>query len=510
MEILFIKSPRKIWAFNSELQNTAIPLAIPCLTAVLKRLDVKVKFIDCVPFKIGWKSLRRILEKQSMDIVCLSESELWGHESMRTANLVKELSPKTKIIAGGIYFSNLVEHAFKSAPIDYIAIGEGELTITELVKELEKPSSQQNFKKIKGVAYKKNGRIMVTPPRLLVENLDSLPFPDYSVIPMNIYSARTPTSQPLVSVEHSRGCPYGCTFCVCWSHMGERRMINGKLKITSKYRTKSVSRTIEEIELLYTKYGCKELYFVDNCWGVNPKWNKEFAEQILERKIDIKWFANFRADHIVRDERHGVLKWLVKAGMSHVCIGAESSYDADLKRFDKRLSTDTTKKAFEILGEVYPHVVKHATFTLDVRKETKSSLAKHLDYAESLGADIPVFHPLTPFPGTKAWEYLMKHGEIETTDIRQYDWVNPVIKMHHLSKDEWEDFLVMSNKKFFSTFFLKGLLSRNSYRRKLTMYVLGVASRYIFSNLKGFVGLDTELNRKDPYSHYTIPEWYEK
>lgn len=511
MEAVFIKPPRKIWAFNSEIQNIQLPLAIPCLAAVLKKLGVKVKVIDCVPFKIGWESLRRLLEKQSADIILLSESEpLWGYESTRAAHLIKEVNPHAKVIAGGIYFSNLAVQTLKNTPIDYIIIGEGEVTLQELVKELKKSVSQQNFKKIKGLAYKEKGKVCITPPRPLIQNLDTLPFPDYGIMDMSVYSKKIATSHPLITMQHSRGCPYGCTFCTCWTQMGARKLINGKLSVTPRCRTKSVTRTIAEIEFVYNKYKCQNLSFIDDCWNLNPKWSKNFAEQILEKKIEIKWFAYTRADHIIRDERLGVLKKLVKSGLTHVCIGAESCYNTDLKSVNKKIFSDATKKAFQILKEKYPSVFRQATFIIGMRNENRQSLMEQLNYGNQLGADLLVFHTMTPFPGTPLWEELKKNDKLGVEDFRYYDMINPIIKMSENSKEEIENFMVIANKTPPKLKLLQELFSKDCYRRKVSSYFLEVSAKYTLNNMKDFIGLHTELDQQDGFSHFIIPEWYEK
>ena len=111
---------------------------------------------------------------------------------------------------------------------------------------------------------------------------------------------------------------------------------DGNAKLRPRWRSKSVDRVMEEMELLYYKYGKRGYVWVDESWNIDPRFNDEFAERMLATNMKPKWFAFMRADCIVRDEKKGILEKLVRSGLSHILIGVERAEDDSLTMLDKR------------------------------------------------------------------------------------------------------------------------------------------------------------------------------
>jgi len=507
VKVFLIRGPRYYWPFINEYDNFLLPQSLVCLAAVLKKSGIDVRIIDCSPLKMGWNSLKNLLKEEKPDIVGIGDSEsLYSHEAVRVLELAKEINPKVITVAGGAHFSNLIQESLRNFPIDFIVRGEGERTLLELIKELEKTGP--DLRKVKGIAFREDNQIIETPPQPLIENLDELPLPAYELMPMQEYGkSRFLFSPGGITIHHSRGCTNSCKFCVWWVQMAERKVENGKVSIHPRWRTKSAEHTIEEIKLLYGKYKKRFLIFVDDSWNINPNWNEEFAERLLKENMKLGWFAFMRADLILRDEKAGIFKKLVDSGLSHISIGVERADNTDLKDMGKNCySQEMIKECMYILKHKYPQVFRQATFIIGIRNETRDSILNQLQFAKEIAADYPAFHPMTPVPGTESWREAKQKGWLEIEDFRYYDWITPVMSSKYLSRQEIEDLVYLANRKFISfPWIIKGLFSPFRVKRNMYIWWLLVVLRIFIDSVKRFIN----PFKAREYTRLIRPSWYD-
>jgi anaerobic magnesium-protoporphyrin IX monomethyl ester cyclase len=511
MKVILLNPPRLYWPYLSEYDNFILPQALPCLAAVLRENDIDVKPIDCLPLKIGWKSLEKKIEKEKPDVVGICTSEtMFSFECIKAAEMVKRVDKEIVTVTGGAHFSNLTHESLENDALDFIAIGEGEYTLLELVKEIEKTNPR--FKNVKGIAFKKDGEVIETQPRPLIENLDDLPLPAYDLMPMSKYGKGKFLFTPGgTTIHHSRGCVHNCKFCAYWVQMAERKIENGKLVLHPKWRTKSVERVMEEVEVLHKKYKKDYLEFIDDTWNTNPKWNEQFADALLERDYDLNWFGFMRADYIIRDEKLGIFKKLVDSGLIHTCIGIERAVDSSLDNLGKsNYSSSATEKCFHLLKKKYPQVFRQGTFIVGLRNETRKSMWELFEYAKKLDLDFPSFHPLTPVPGTAYWDEARKEGWIEVEDFRQYDWLTPIMKSDHLSREEIVDIIYEMNKKYVRLkWLLKGLTSRRKYKRDMYVWWLLVSFKIFLDVMKNRFKSSEKSDFENEFRSLVKPKWYD-
>jgi len=517
MKVIILNPPRYYWPFLSEGDNYMLPQALPCLAAVLREHDIEVKPIDCLPLKIGWKSLERLLTKEQPDVLAVSTPEtMFSHEGLKACKLMKKIDPSCATVVGGHHFSATWKETLENHPyVDFVVIGEGEYTLLELVKELEKPKWKQKLTKIKGIALRHRKKVVQTKPRPLIKNLDELPLPAYDLMPMKLYGKGKLLWCPGgTTIHHGRGCIGNCKFCACWVHMGKKIKTKNGYKTIPFYRTKSPERTVEEVELLRYKYGKKFLVFTDDTWNVDPKWNEQFCKLIKERGIDFEWHALMRSDFILRDEKLGIMKKIVDSGLRHVCIGGERCDSKELKALNKpSCSPNITYKVVKLLKEKYPEVFVQVTFIVGFRNESKETLKKLYEYIKLLDPDFPAIHPITPVPGTKFYEEAKKNGWIEVEDFKYYDWMTPVMGTDHLSREELEKEVVKIQRKLFEIRkALKGIFSRYSHKRRMYLWVLFVGTKITLAKLLGQLSpkLYYKISKTSPYYAMVKPKWYDK
>ena len=528
MRILFLEPPRRIWPYMNFEDNYLTRQAYLCLAAMVRDNGFKeVEILDCMPLRMGWKSLARELRNRRPDVVAIGENHaLYADEAIAGFRLVKQILPNAITIAGGSHFSHLADvylggpDSPRSAPrppwlrsppigtIDYIVKGEGELTLVELLQRLV--DRRVPVDDVPGLAFNSNNTVIHTAVRPLIEDLDTLPLPAYDLLPMERYGrAKLLFSPGGTTVYHSRGCAHNCSFCVWWTQMAKRTVnpTTGREELRPCWRTKSVDRMMEEVELLSGTYQKRGLVFVDDCWNLDARWNLDFAKAMQKLDTKINWFAFLRADYLLRDHDKGILPELVKGGLSHVSIGVERQEDETLSLFGKtRYSEKNTRRAFAVLKKNHPTVFRQGTFIVGVPDETPESMWRQLQFAKELELDYPGFHPLTPVPGTPLWEQALQQGDLEADNFTQFDWATPVVASKSMSRHEIEETLIAMEKAYVTLpWLVRGLTGSTSYRRNMYRWFVKVSAHMSCSLLRHMI-----LPGQGPLVPLLRPDWYDR
>ena len=510
MRVLLVQPPRCYWPYTSEGDNFLLQQALPALAGALREVaGVEVQVLDCMPLHIGWRTLADEIKRIDPDVIgCGENHALYANEALRFFRLCKEMAPRAITVAGGGHFTNLAHRYIKAgSDIDVICIGEGELTIVELVTELGK--AQPDLSKVGGIQWWDGEKSVRNAPRKLIHNLDDIPLPAYDLMPMHLYGkSRYLFSPGGTTIHHSRGCVSSCSFCAWWTTMADRTYdSDGNTKLRPRWRSKTVGRVMEEVELLYHKYGKRSYVWVDESWNIDPRFNESFADEMIRSGMKTKWFAFMRADGIVRDEKKGIMEKLVAAGLSHILIGVERAEDDALSVLDKRFYTGgIALEALEIMKRRYPQVFVQATFIVGVKEESPNSLKKQLALARQIDVDFPAFHPITPVPGTPIFDEALREGWITEDDFDNFDWLTPVLDSKYMTKDEIAQALYDMNKEVVNTpWILRGLFSKVPYKRDMYIW---------FAKVSAAMALDAVKKKVNPFDveHYqqlVKPHWYD-
>jgi len=339
--------------------------------------------------------------------------------------------------------SFLKDHSF----VDLVLCGEYEETLLELADCLE---NGRELSGVKGLMFRKDGQIVKNPDRDLLD-VNSLPWPHRETLPMEKYlDAPGGMPTPSVQMAASRGCPFGCGFCL-WPQV----MYRGR-----RYRPRAVKDVIDEMEYLVKEKGFKSVYFDDDTFNIGKSRMLEFCDEIMKRRLEkVPWAIMARPD--LMDEE--ILSHFKKAGLWAVKYGVESGVqslvdsigkDMDLKKADKMIRL--TKK----LG-----IRVHLTFTFGLPGETKETMERTLRYALSLDPFSLQFSITTPFPGTSYYDYLQKKDWLVSRDLSLYDGqFNSVIRSQHLAP---EDF-VEAKERAYRSWSLRS--SRNTIFQKMSLF----------------------------------------
>lgn len=429
MRVLLLRPPRYMWPFNRDESAFWPPLGLLCLAAAVRRElpDVRIEVWDAPGNCWGWRTLAARLAAEPIDVLGIGEETVSAHEGLRAAALVKELHPGCVVVAGGTYFPYAIEQTLDTGVVDVIVRGEGEVTFVELLRSINDP---QNWHAIPGLAFRgPAGQTVVTPARPLIRDLDSLPRPAYDLIDLQRYGCGSRNHPQLVSLEHSRGCVDSCGFCILWKHMGES--LNGNGQVRPRVRTKSAERSFEEVHWLYREYGRRTFGWVDPTFNAIPEWSDQWAERMLRSELvsprGVAWTLHtawLRADAIVRDEKLGILRKLVRAGLRQAVIGLERDDPRGLTTVGKHHNdAEVCREAIAILRDKYPQVYIIGSLIFGLPGDTWADLQRLLRWQDRLGPDYCFIIPLTPNPGTEA-----ARGSLDEVDpdLSHYNFHTPV------------------------------------------------------------------------------------
>lgn len=461
MKVLFVEPPKEFWFVMGEYLPP--PLGILELAAYLEGQDknVEIEVLDCQAGRLGWKELERHIESSNPDIVAPSAlATCNAYTVVRAVETAKKVNPNIKTVVGGQHFTATAQESLETYPeIDIIVRGEGEQTFTELVQELKK--NKPSLSKIKGISFRQNGKIVHTPPRSLIENLDALPLPGYHFVRKHMgkyHFTMMAGTKNYALIEGSRGCPHKCTFCSQWKHW------------QGTWRRKSAKRIADEFEYCYNEFGSKFLWLTDDNFGLG-KHAGDLCDEIIKRGFseDIMWFMQVRCDDIIKHQ--DILPKMRKAGTRWMLVGIESGSEDTLKRFHKKITPEDAKQAIKLLKE--NDIFAQATLIIGERKDSAKSIAKLREFVNHLDPDLAIFMILTPFPGTDLYETAKQNGWIEDANWANYDMAHAIMPTETLSRKEVQEELYKCYRSFYGSASrrFKGLFSLNKLKRKTYRYL---------------------------------------
>ncbi|MBC7320453.1 cobalamin B12-binding domain-containing protein [bacterium] len=420
MKILLVNPPMASYYHRLGLKYP--PLGVGYIAGILQREGYKVKVVDLNVETIKISSI----PYQDFDVVGISTDTTRYPLAINIAKYAK--AKGCKVIIGGPHTTFLDREALETGCIDYVVRGEGEYIILDLIRALE---GKKDIRDVKGVSYVKEGEFIRNPNAELIKDLDALPFPARNLLPMNRYTAKLEGTYA-TSLVTSRGCPFNCSFCSASAFSG------------IEWRSRSVKNILEELNILYKKYGFKAIAFFDDNFTLNPNRVTELCEEILKLGWKFKWWAFSRVEGILNNPK--MVELMAKAGNYMVFIGFESANQDVLDSFKKKLVVEKAREAINILRKNKIKVM--GSFIIGAMEETKEMIQKTIDYAKRLDPDIAQFSILTPYPGTALFE------EVKSRLINKnwllYDGGHNVFRLEHLTPKEVRWLIAKAYISFYS------------------------------------------------------------
>ncbi|GEM_PF-406291 len=287
--------------------------------------------------------------------------------------------------------------------IDFVLCGEYEATLLELADHLE---SGGELSGVRGLMFRKDGRIIKNADRELLD-VNSLPWPHRETLPMERY-LDAPGAMPTPSAQMvaSRGCPFGCGFCL-WPQV----MYGGR-----HYRPRAVKDVIDEMEYLVKEKGFRSIYFDDDTFNIGKSRMLEFCDEIIKRRLEkTPWAIMARPDLMDED----ILSAFKKAGLWAIKYGVESGVQELVNNIGKDMDLKKSSEMIRLTQKL--GIRTHLTFTFGLPGETRDTIERTIRFARSLSPFSVQFSITTPFPGTSYYSALEKEGRIISKDLSDYD-----------------------------------------------------------------------------------------
>jgi radical SAM superfamily enzyme YgiQ (UPF0313 family) len=455
-----------------------------------KSLDIEIKILDaklgeselCIRTKRGYRSglsddeISNFLKKYNPNLVGIANNYT-NHvqDVLELSTLVKNECPNCTLILGGAHATIGHENLIKTKEVDAIVRGEGEETFKEIILSLYE---NKDFKKILGVTYKENGQIKINDERPLIEDINTLPIPDRSLIPYKKYLEKTSKTyflamnMPIATLFTSRGCPFRCIFCsthTVWSN---------------KWRARSPENMLKEIKYLMRTYGVKEIAFQDDQFMGDKTRIINLCKLVIKEKLSVSFIVPSGISPALVDEE--TLDLMKKAGFYRIGfsidVGTKAAREYVRKPVNLEKIRDLMKKANSKGFWTY------GKFVIGFPFEKVEDIHKTIKYAYSLKLDFLRFYVAQPHLGSDLYDIYLKEGKIDLEWIGGHhlmyestfgtDYVSPAKLMELRDSAEFE-YQKFHLRHFLNPIYLiKEFIPKISSTKKFA-YFIGSIHRYI-------------------------------
>ena len=440
-----------------------MPLGIAYLAAVLEKNGYEVNIIDCQALHLTVNDAEKELRKHQPDIVGLTSTTLTYKSAISIIKVAKDALPNCLTIIGGSHVTFWDEEALHECPqLDIIVRGEGEATLLEIAKKVEKGES---FHDVVGTTCRKGGGIVKNPDRPHIEDLESLPYPAFHLWPIEQFKKYGKIIFPVMT---SRGCTFWCDFCSAVRMFGR------------KYRMRSPKKVVDELEFLYKKYGEDQYTFYDDAFTVDQSRTEEMCNEILKRGLKIKWDCETRVDMVTKN----LLQKMKNAGCIAVWFGVEAGSAKVIKAMGKGISLTQTFNAFKWANEVGLMTV--ASMILGFPGETRETAMESINLLSKIKSDEIGVYIATPYPGTPMYDHVKKMGWIKILDFNKYDTATPIFETPTMPMEELRELHDMAHRKFYlrPTYIIRSFSKGGVYGYSTTKTALAWLKRSITAKLR--------------------------
>ena len=376
------------------------PLGLLYLAGSLKRSrGDEVVVVDAFCENLTKEEFLDRVERERPDMLGMNCST---HTFIATMDVLQEAHrrfPSMLIILGGYHATFAPKEILRDYRfIDYIIKGEAEFSLPKLLDHLDKGTDPAD---VEGVAYLTPEGALVENPLSLVEDLDSLPFPDRSLLDKvnyGYYFQGIPlTFGKFTTISTSRGCPFSCSYCSC-AAFSER-----------KWRHRSAKNVVDELEMLYEQ-GYRECVFVDDNFTHNVARVEEICGLIRQRGIKMKFYCEGRVSH----SSLPMFEQMKAAGFNVIYFGAESASPHVLEYYNKKQTAERTAEAVANAKKAGMLVI--CSYIIGAPVESKEDIKATIQLSQSMRPHGVQYNILDYLLGTPLWHDMSEKGVVGAED----------------------------------------------------------------------------------------------
>lgn len=412
------------------------PLGLGYLASFLRTKNHEVTIFDGTLKNASVGDLINEIKSFNPDLVGISVLTRGHNQVKKTIEEIKKNFPKLPVVIGGTQVTAAPLEVMADLGADFAVIGEGELTLTELVSALQS-DHKNRFAKIAGLDYWENGKIRINQPRKFIDNLDEIPFPAWDLMPPKKYRIvpilEPARAFPIAPILTSRGCPYNCSFCA--SNVTWRR----------KIRFRSPENVLEEIKMLKQEYGVREIHFSDDNFTMDIERAEKICDLLIKEKINLPWQCpnGVRIDRLTLP----LLKKMKAAGCYAVGLGIESGDQKILNMNQKNLDLKIVPGVLRNLKKT--GIESYGFFILGLPGDTRKTVEKTVDFALNNPFDRVWFNLFTPYPGSPAFPGWLGKRKFAEIDWDKHDCSTGIVSLADVSSKELENWQKKALREFY-------------------------------------------------------------
>lgn len=330
---------------------------------------------------------------------------------------IKAHHPKITIVLGGPEVRASAEK-FLRYGADIIVIGEGEMTMLEVVQHFDQQKHSADLLLIPGIAILHDDHFIHTSERQKISDVNILPFPNRKKVNLHRYleTWKKYHGKSAISVNTMRGCPYSCKWC--------SRAVYG-----ASYRRRSPELVADELQHIYQQYSPDSIWFVDDVFTIHHRWLTEFNQALKKRNLAISYECITRADRLNEE----VIKTLKESGCFRIWIGAESGSQRVIDLMDRRVKVEQVRDMIRLASK---YGIETGTFImLGYPGETEKDIKETIHHLKTSSPDHFTITVAYPIAGTELFK------EVEQIKISNVEW--------HVSTDREIDFQRTYSRKYY-------------------------------------------------------------
>ncbi len=461
-KVLFVTPPYHSGV--DEIAGRWIPLGFVYLAGVVRQAGLDAEIYDAMAKGHSYVEIEHRLRESLADYVASTAVTATINDAVTVLELAKSIKPDTVTILGGVHPTFMYEEVLAhSAAVDYIVIGEGEVTLRHLLEVLEVGGNPET---VAGIAFRRCGVVVKTDVRVFMESIDDLPVAWDLLDWKDYYSLVIPDSR-MGAISTSRGCQHSCTFC-------------SQQKFWKKtWRARDPHKVVDELEYLYTTHNVNVVMITDEYPTRNRERWEALLDAVIARDMPIYLLMETRAADIIRDR--DILWKYRKAGIIYISFGVETADQSTLDAMKKDQVLEETKQVFDLLRE--QEIVSEASFMVGFPGETSDSIKKTMQLAQQYNSDIANFFTFTPWPYADGYNDLAPL--ICSHDYGKYNMVDPVLEPYNMSTLQIEVAIADGYRRFYMGKIMEFMTMKATFKRDYLMRItkLFMGSSFVMKKL---------------------------
>jgi anaerobic magnesium-protoporphyrin IX monomethyl ester cyclase len=474
-KILFITPPYHCGVV--EAAGRWMPLAFVSLAAMARKAGWQAEIYDAMTKNHGLKEIEERLLQSKPDVVAITSTTSTIVAALDVLKLVKKIHPDILTIAGGVHPTFCYEELLLQNPeiLDMVVRGEGEITLFELLSCID---NRQRFDHVHGLAFHDGQKIVVTPERQFLQDLDSIPMA-WDLVDWNDYTYFVIPHSRLGVINSSRGCNHDCTFCSQQKFWKQ------------SWRGRNPEKVVDEIQHLRKQYGVNVVLIADEFPTKDRVRWERMLDLLIERNLDVYLLMETRVEDIVRDE--DILWKYRRAGIIHVYIGVEATSQQTLDMIKKDISVEQSLQAIRLIHRF--NMITETSFVLGFPDETVESISRTLKLARFYNPDFAHFLAITPWPYANLHEQVKEH--IEVFDYSKYNLIEPIIRPKTMTLKQIDDAIVSCYRKFYMSKLNEILRLKDEFKRTYLLNSMRVmmTSSFLTAKMKGLGKLPAQVKK---------------